>query len=80
LIKWQATPRLYGSGLQRRLQPAAVVGTIGAVFVSPSRLHHRSERKQASEGDQVGDDQEEIKRHRSTGSYRIRAWVSTGAA
>ncbi len=68
LIQRQPATWLYRSGLQGRLQPAAAVGTVGTLFVTPPGLDHRGEREQPSQGDQVGDDQEEVKRHRLTGS------------
>jgi hypothetical protein len=68
LIQRQPAAWRYRNRVQWRLEPPTTVGTVGALFVSPARLHHRGEREQASQGDQVGNDQEKIKRHRWTGS------------
>ena len=79
LIEGQPALWRYRSRLHRWLEPTATVGTVstvGAVLFSAPRLHAPSEPEQPSQGDQVGDDQEKVKRHRSTGRYRIPAPVS----
>jgi hypothetical protein len=63
LIQRQPAARRHRSRLRWRLEPAASVGAVDPLFVFPPGLHHRGEREQAPQGEEVGDDQEEIKRH-----------------